>query len=186
MPKHLSSIVLRGFSPASGKIYVVILDNERRAIMRDIVNVRDYNLKTPLHIAAFHGRTQVMSHFLPNSDIVAQDIIGQTALHKAVLGGHIDVVRLLLPYHALYDMRRNDGQTPLDVARDLEQAYEGETSRRNIKELLEDATRSLQAEAPSLTLPIVPRNATEQTLTKQRPDFIAIDIKPAASDKTMD
>ncbi|KAL3364339.1 hypothetical protein AABB24_013214 [Solanum stoloniferum] len=80
--------------------------------------------ETALHIAANLGRSEVVSELLSlggEETILVRmtDDIGDTALHKAVRGGHIDIVRMLVkllldPEH---DLPANKaGETPLYLA----------------------------------------------------------------------
>jgi ankyrin repeat protein len=51
-----------------------------------------------------------------NPNLEARDSSGQTALHRAVKQGKIDVVRLLLDHGAQIDAKTSDGSTPLFYA----------------------------------------------------------------------
>ena len=52
---------------------------------------------TPLHRAAYMGHEDVVRCLLENgADVMLQNEDGQTALHKAVIGGHVRVVGLLV------------------------------------------------------------------------------------------
>ncbi|KAG5597481.1 hypothetical protein H5410_038713 [Solanum commersonii] len=79
--------------------------------------------ETALHIAANVGQSEVVSELLSSGGVETlvrmTDDIGDTALHKAVRGGHIDIVRMLVkllldPEH---DFPANKaGETPLYLA----------------------------------------------------------------------
>ena len=61
------------------------------------VNVTDFLMSTPLHLAASHGREGVISALLavPGIDINVRNIIGRTPLHKAAMNGHNVVIDML-------------------------------------------------------------------------------------------
>ncbi|MEX1012417.1 MAG: ankyrin repeat domain-containing protein [Waddliaceae bacterium] len=47
---------------------------------------------------------------------MADNNSGSTPLHLAVLGGHVNAVRLLINYKARVDLKNDNGLTPLDIA----------------------------------------------------------------------
>ncbi|XP_015164664.1 ankyrin repeat-containing protein At3g12360-like [Solanum tuberosum] len=61
---------------------------------------KDKKNETALHIAANVGQSEVVSELLSSGGVETlvrmMDDIGDTALHKAVRGGHIDIVRILV------------------------------------------------------------------------------------------
>jgi ankyrin repeat protein len=78
---------------------------------------------TPLHLAAWEGRRDVVKLLLASkADIEARDFTGTTPLGLAVACGHKGVVELLLARHA--DVNATDPHvhwTPLHVAAQMEQ-----------------------------------------------------------------
>ncbi|KKL64283.1 hypothetical protein LCGC14_2166590 [marine sediment metagenome] len=78
---------------------------------------------TPLHHAAFHGRTSVARYLLAEGAAVnGRSKIGNTPLHEAAGRGHVSVVELLLTEGADVNATNNrerpsgTGLTPLDCA----------------------------------------------------------------------
>ena len=74
---------------------------------------------TPLHYAAFEGRTEVVRYLLEKgADKDAPAPNGFTALMLAARGGHIDTARLLLYEDADLTVRGPKGETALGIARE--------------------------------------------------------------------
>ena len=73
---------------------------------------------TPLHEAAFAGHSMVVTYLLmqPGIDIEAVTTEGQSALHLAVIAGHIDIVAALLIFGADRTAIDDEGQTPVHNA----------------------------------------------------------------------
>ncbi|KZV61421.1 ankyrin, partial [Peniophora sp. CONT] len=83
---------------------------------------------TPLHVAAYHGRADVVRLLLEHqtTDSVesgsamhlcrARNRLGQTALHYAAKYGHANVCIILLEHGTLVNDPDNDGNTPLHLA----------------------------------------------------------------------
>ena len=57
-----------------------------------------YNHEMPIHVAARHGNSAVIEALFESGacDVAARDSFGQTALHVAVLMGHLDVCRFFV------------------------------------------------------------------------------------------
>ncbi len=69
---------------------------------------------TPLHFAAFIGRTVVAELLLANkADFNAKDVNGLTRLHVAAAYGHEEAAKLLLANKADVNAASSSGQTPL-------------------------------------------------------------------------
>lgn len=83
---------------------------------------------TPLHFAAFTGQSKTIPFLLQNSNVNATTIDGHTPLHKAVLNGHIKLVKLLLNANANINITSKDLATPID--------YAVQTGHKEIFELL--------------------------------------------------
>ncbi|CAC5418335.1 unnamed protein product [Mytilus coruscus] len=74
---------------------------------------------SPLHIACFMGRTDVVCCLLDhNANINMKKEDGTTPLFYACEVGHEDIVRLLLDKGAVTEVCRLDGKSPLDIATD--------------------------------------------------------------------
>ena len=57
----------------------------------------DKNRRTPLHHACFHGNTITCETLLnQGAELEAQTIEGLTPLHVAIIGGHEEIVKLLI------------------------------------------------------------------------------------------
>jgi hypothetical protein len=63
----------------------------------------------------------------------------RTALHGAAVAGSVGEVALLLKHGARVDLRDADGQTALDLARQIQQQHPGEPNRAEVVRLLEGA-----------------------------------------------
>ncbi|KAH8150286.1 uncharacterized protein LAJ45_05497 [Morchella importuna] len=95
------------------------------------VHIRDTKDQTVLHIATRNwgngGSTAIAERLLKASiDVDARNNLGETALHKAVLFAHTDMVRLLLDWRADTSIADNWwGGTPLHWAADMGKAEIG-------------------------------------------------------------
>jgi len=83
-------------------------------------NARRYDTnRTPLHYAAMHGNTRMVTLLLKYGvDPNVQDYKGLTPLHYAVMRRRPDAVKLLLQHGADPTIRDNEGKTPIDHARE--------------------------------------------------------------------
>jgi ankyrin repeat protein len=103
-----------------------------RAILEkqpEMVNARDNDGQTPLHIAAKNGRTEVARILLEKrADVNAKDRLQGTALHWAVAFGQPDVAEVLLAKGAEVDATMKTGFTPLH--------YAAWTGRKDLAEML--------------------------------------------------
>ena len=67
------------------------------------VNAIDQNSNTALHHACFHGQTDIITYLLnthTNIHVEAKNIDGNTPLHKAAVGGHVQAAKILVQYRA--------------------------------------------------------------------------------------
>lgn len=91
-------------------------------------HVLDSHKNTPLHLAAYHGRTECVRVLLEalSKDAQAKTLLssqsdsGASPLHLACFGGHLEIVKLLLSQGVLVDITDLEGATPLHKA-----AYKG-------------------------------------------------------------
>ena len=74
------------------------------------------NKRTPLMTAALHGSTESLVEMLgygAAAIINARDSTGATACHSAVIGGHLDTLKLLVAHGADLCIGDNGGRTAL-------------------------------------------------------------------------
>lgn len=106
-----------------------------QALVKDMpymVLTKDSDGRTPLHLAAGSGFTEVAEFWLANkAEVNAKDNSGKTPLHLAVFGDYKGVVELLLAHGASVDPKDNTGMTPLHLA-----AYRGFSGYLDVAELL--------------------------------------------------
>jgi ankyrin repeat protein len=83
-------------------------------------NVRDEAKNTPLHWAAGAGHPEAIAYLLslPNIDLTAQNLLGDTALHRAVWRGQTEAVRLLLEKGIDTQVVNRQGHRAIDLVRD--------------------------------------------------------------------
>lgn len=73
---------------------------------------------TPLEFAAYYNLMDVAEFLLTTKDDVnAISDTGNTPLHAAIEGKHIEMARLLIASGANIHVRNNHGKTPMDLAR---------------------------------------------------------------------
>jgi ankyrin repeat protein len=82
---------------------------------------KDDKGRTPVMVAAEAGDAALVGVCIEhNADVNAIDAEGETALMKAIYGGHLDVVKLLFSEEAALDMRNNEGLSALEIAQEME------------------------------------------------------------------
>lgn len=88
---------------------------EKRLVSRPKdVNLETASGLTPLHMAAFIGRIDIVELLISNgASINAQDNRNETPLHKAALGGQAKVIQFLIDNGATVNSVNIGGRTPL-------------------------------------------------------------------------
>ncbi|KAJ0060496.1 hypothetical protein NL108_014182, partial [Boleophthalmus pectinirostris] len=98
---------------------------------------------TPLHLAARNGHKDVIKLLLKAGIDINRATKAGTSLHEAALYGKTEVVRLLLDAGINVNMRNTYNQTALDIVNQ----FTTSTASREIKQLLREASSSLQVRA---------------------------------------
>ena len=89
-----------------------MLDSEPK-----LLESRNADNLTPLHLASVHGQTAIASFLLKKgADINAGDNENSTALHNAAARGHREIVSLLLNQGAAINSKDDNHMTPLHFA----------------------------------------------------------------------
>ena len=79
----------------------------------------DKDMKTPLHLAAHHGKTDLLAWILENFHFDTKMVTnqGRTILHVAALNGRSECCSVILKHDsALINMKNIRGRTPLALA----------------------------------------------------------------------
>ncbi|GBM77469.1 Ankyrin-2 [Araneus ventricosus] len=101
-------------------LYLIIQKGMADILVKESVPVafKDHNDYSPLHLGAEKGDIEFVKYCIENgSDINARSkMLGSTALHKAVLNGHEEIVRHLIECGANVNGACFDGTTALDIA----------------------------------------------------------------------
>lgn len=85
----------------------------------ELLYSKDEEGRTPLHLAAYHGRLVIMEFLLSRNrkpDINARANDGGTPLYHAVGGGHCDTAELLLENNADVNAQNDEGWSPFRLA----------------------------------------------------------------------
>lgn len=98
---------------------------------------------SPLHLAARNGHKDIIKLLLKAGIDINRATKAGTSLHEAALYGKTEVVRLLLDAGINVDMRNTYNQTALDIVNQ----FTTSTASREIKQLLREASSSLQVRA---------------------------------------
>ena len=130
-----------------------------------LINTRDSNQQTPLHVAAAQyglgEESRIKTEFLlqHGADIHAKDKMGNTPAHSAAIAGNVDTMRALIAAGIDFHARNDSGQTILHGALNGEQGMLeyllGQEGGRGIIHLgdnegktpLDDAVRLRESEA---------------------------------------
>ena len=95
---------------------------------------RRLNGVTPLHLAAFAGRAEVVRLLLESgASVHAVDRAANTPLHLSATAGHVAVSRLLLERGASVRAVANDGATPLQVCPENKEELREMLARRAVE-----------------------------------------------------
>ncbi|KAM9426784.1 caskin-2 [Pholidichthys leucotaenia] len=98
---------------------------------------------TPLHLAARNGHKDVIKLLLKAGIDINRATKAGTSLHEAALYGKTEVVRLLLDAGVNVNMHNTYNQTALDIVNQ----FTTSTASKEIKQLLREASSSLQVRA---------------------------------------
>ncbi|XP_071403621.1 caskin-2-like [Centroberyx affinis] len=98
---------------------------------------------TPLHLAARNGHKDIIRLLLKAGIDINRATKAGTSLHEAALYGKTEVVRLLLDAGINVNMRNTYNQTALDIVNQ----FTTSTASKEIKQLLREASSSLQVRA---------------------------------------
>ncbi|GAA6234923.1 caskin-2-like [Lates japonicus] len=98
---------------------------------------------TPLHLAARNGHKDIIKLLLKAGIDINRTTKAGTSLHEAALYGKTEVVRLLLDAGINVNIRNTYNQTALDIVNQ----FTTSTASREIKQLLREASSSLQVRA---------------------------------------
>ncbi|KAM6951183.1 caskin-2 [Aplochiton taeniatus] len=120
----------------SSNMVTVLLEGEGR-------NSLDPASTTPLHLAARNGHRDIIRLLLKAGIDINKATKSGTSLHEAALYGKTEVVRLLLDAGVNVNLLNTYNQTALDIVNQ----FTTSTASREIKQLLREASNSLQVRA---------------------------------------
>lgn len=112
-----SSLHLAARGDTEGKCVEYLLQHQANPISRDSQGF------TAVHYAVESGNQaglEKLLSVLSPMDFQTDDMPRLTPLHLAAYHGHNEILRLMLPLFSNYNLRENNGRTPLDLA-----AYKG-------------------------------------------------------------
>ncbi|KAM4624144.1 caskin-2 [Polymixia lowei] len=120
----------------SSNMVTVLLEGEGRDAL-------DSASTTPLHLAARNGHKDIIRLLLKAGIDINRATKAGTSLHEAALYGKTEVVQLLLDAGINVNMRNTYNQTALDIVNQ----FTTSTASKEIKQLLREASSSLQVRA---------------------------------------
>ena len=83
----------------------------------EYLNATEAGAHTPLHVAVFDGRTEMVAWLIVSgANVNAADVCGWTPLHTAASRGEIPAAKLLIGKAADINFKDRTGQTPLRLA----------------------------------------------------------------------
>jgi hypothetical protein len=96
--------------------------------------VRDDEGRTVMMDVCSSGYIQSVSlvHQFIDEDLCPRDMVGRTDMHHAVIGGSPEVVQYLVDNKFTMDVEDDNGQTPLDLARELH-STSAQDPRNNVR-----------------------------------------------------
>ena len=108
--------------PGASELVAAVVEKVKSLVFAGAdVNARGEDGWTPLHLAAFQGRTKkVKSLVFAGADVNARSEYDRTPLHLAAHEGRVEVVRALVDIGVDVNVRADGDQTPLHLA-----AHEG-------------------------------------------------------------
>jgi tetratricopeptide (TPR) repeat protein len=104
-------------------IFECVRNNDFEQVIEYIVmtesdpNVRDKNMRTPLHYASENNHLKiVIALLIIGADINTRDDIGNTPLHLAAKNNHFFTVHYLVTHNAKRKVKNTKSKTPLDYS----------------------------------------------------------------------
>lgn len=97
------------------KVMEILMKYKTRRLTTDGANIDD-DLKDLLHLAAFHGQNGPLELLLQSQDINSMDKNGNTALHYAINGGHLKMVKFLHENNANIEHINENEEKPIHLA----------------------------------------------------------------------
>ena len=102
-------------------LHDAIRDKDMQALQAFIqsganVNAKNYNGKTPLHLAVLYQPEAVQPLIAAGADVNAKSENGSTPLYAAVVGGKSEAIQLLIDAGADVNAKNENGSTPLYAA----------------------------------------------------------------------
>jgi ankyrin repeat protein len=94
-----------------------ILENVEKLISPEIISMANSDKETALHIASRSGQTSIVSFLIgQKADHSLTDVLGNTPLHYATIGKHLDCVKALVEYGSDIMARNNENKSPYGLS----------------------------------------------------------------------